>query len=270
MREKPLAEARLADHRIGTIRNLTERAHPMERIEVGKVDEAERSASRPVPEDARGGHLGFVAHEIRNPLSTALWTAELLARLSAVERGGARGEKLSAMCLRSIARVRQLVEDHLLSERLDAGGIPLRVEALGLEELVATILGRRPPDAPVTGVVEIDPALGVDADRGLLERAIESLVGVAGAGQTPVKVTAVAMDREVVVVVSGKDPDPSALADPVKGSPSDPTGKALAVPLARRIAVALGGALAAGEGGWRLTLPRAVAYTPRPSPAARP
>jgi K+-sensing histidine kinase KdpD len=243
----------------------------MERIEVGKVDEAERSASRPVPGDARGGHLGFVAHEIRNPLSTALWTAELLARLPAAERGGARGEKLSAMCLRSIARVRQLVEDHLMSERLDAGGIPLRVEALGLAELVTTVLGRRLPDAPAaSGAVEIDPALGVEADRGLLERAIESLVGVAGADQTPVKVTAVAMDREVVVVVSGKGPDPSALADPVKGSPSDPTGKALALPLVRRIAVALGGALAAGEGGWRLTLPRAVAYTPRPSPAARP
>jgi hypothetical protein len=174
------------------------------------------------------------------------------------------------MCLRSVARVRQLVEDHLLSERLDAGGLPQRVEALGLAELVGTVLGRRAPDAPPASAAEIDPALGVDADRALLERALESLVGVAGGDQTPVHVSAVATDGEVAVVVSGRAPDPSALADPVKGSPSDPTGKALAVPLARRIAVALGGALAAGEGGWRLTLPRAVSYTPRPSPAAPP
>ena len=73
-------------------------------------------------DDVRGDHLGFVAHEVRNPLSTALWSAELLARMTPEERGGARGEKLTAMCLRSLGRVRQLVEDHFLCERLDAGG----------------------------------------------------------------------------------------------------------------------------------------------------
>ena len=70
--------------------------------------------------------------------------------------------------------------------------------------------------------------------------------------------------------IAGRPADAAALEDPVKGSPSDPTGRALAVPLARRIAAALGGALAAAEGGWRLTLPRAQAYTPRPGPAALP
>src|SRR5512138_522027 len=84
----------------------------------------------------RGAFLGFVAHEVRNPLSTALWSAELLARLSAEERGGARGEKLVGMCLRSISRVRQLVEDHFLCERLDSGGIPVRAEGVGLREAV--------------------------------------------------------------------------------------------------------------------------------------
>src|SRR5512144_880418 len=84
-----------------------ERAHSMGRIDVHRM--ADRpDASRPSPEDGRGSHLGFVAHEIRNPLSTALWTAELLVRMPAEERGGARGDKLTAMCLRSIARVRQL------------------------------------------------------------------------------------------------------------------------------------------------------------------
>ena len=84
--------------------------------------------------EGRGGFLGFVAHEIRNPLSTALWSAELLTRMSASDRGGPRGEKLSAMALRSIARVRRLVEDHFLCERLDAGGIPLRAEPIRLRQ----------------------------------------------------------------------------------------------------------------------------------------
>lgn len=242
----------------------------MARIDVHDVNEGPDQEARPqAPDDARGGHLGFVAHEVRNPLSTALWTAELLARMPASERGGARGEKLSAMCLRSIARVRQLIEDHFLTERLDVGGIPLRVEALGVAELLAAILERRPADAKLVAA-EIDPALGVDADRTLLERALEALLAVAGAEGAEVRVAARAAGDEVIVDVAGRAADAAALADPVKGSPSDPTGRALALPLVRRIAVALGGTLTAEPSGWRLTLSRARAYTPRPSSAAPP
>jgi signal transduction histidine kinase len=240
----------------------------MARTEAQGMDEAPQ-APRAHGDEARAGHLGFVAHEIRNPLSTALWTAELLARMDPAERGGARGEKLSAICLRSVARVRQLVEDHFLSERLDIGGLPLRVEALGVAEALGAVVERRPEGSgPVK--VELDPALAVEADRTLLDRALEAIVAVAGAEGTPVTVTAHAGEGEVTIVIGGRPTDPAALADPIKGAPSDPTGRALALPLARRIAHALGGALAAGEGGWRLTLRRAAAYTPRPVPAARP
>jgi signal transduction histidine kinase len=216
---------------------------------------AEERSSRP-------GHLGFVAHEIRNPLSTALWTAEMLVRMTAADRGGARGEKLSAMCLRAVARVRQLVEDHLLCERLDAGDLPVRVEAVGAKEALDAVLEKRPAE---TASASADPALGVEVDRGLLERALESLVAVAGTEGTPVAVTASATDREVSFVVNGRPADEAALADPVKGSPTEHHGRALAVPLARRIAAAIGGTLAAKGGSWSLTVPRARAYTPRPA-----
>ena len=219
--------------------------------------------------EARGGHLGFVAHEIRNPHSTAHWTAELLVRMGAADPAGPPAEKLTAICLRSIARVRQLVEDHLLSERIDAGGLPLRIEPLGVAEVVGAVLERRATAASKVPV-DLDPALAVEADRLLLERAVEALVAVAGAEATPVTVRAEASEGEVALLVAGRPADPAALADPVKGAPGDPSGHALAVPLARRIAAALGGGLASTEEGWKLTLPRARAYTPRPSPAARP
>jgi K+-sensing histidine kinase KdpD len=213
-------------------------------------------------EGARSGRLGFVAHEIRNPLSTALWTAEMLARMDVAERGGARGAKLSAMCLRAVTRVRQLVEDHLLCERLDAGGLPLRIEAVGAREALDAVLEKRPAEQ---ASAEADPSLGVAVDRGLFERALESLVAVAGLGGTRVSVSALATDGEVSFLVKGRPAEDAALADPVKGAPSDPSGRAFAVPLARRLAAALGGGLAVQGGGWLLTVPRARAYTPRPA-----
>jgi signal transduction histidine kinase len=221
------------------------------------------------PEDERrAGHLGFVAHEIRNPLSTALWTAELLARMTPADRGGARGDKLSGMCLRSLARVRQLVEDHFLCERLDAGGLALRIERVDVAEALEAVIGKRGDAGPVN--VHAAAGLFVDADRGFLERALDGLVAVAGEERTPVEITLTAEGDEIGVAIAGRPADAAALADPAKGSPSDPAGRALALPVARRIIHALGGALVAAEGRWFLSLPRARAYTARPEPAARP
>jgi K+-sensing histidine kinase KdpD len=217
----------------------------------------------------RPGYLGFVAHEIRNPLSTALWTAELLVRMSPDDRGGARGDKLSAMCMRSLARVRQLVEDHFLCERLDVDGIPLRIESVGAREAIDAVVGRRQPgDGHVT--VEVAEGLGVDVDRALLERAIDALVAVAGRDGTPVQIVARGEGDVVVLAVTGQPADEAATRDPVKGSPSDPTGRALSLPVARRIAAALHGELAVAGGGYILSLPRGKTYTARADPAAQP
>jgi len=217
----------------------------------------------------RAGFLGFVAHEVRNPLSTALWSAELLSRLPAEERAGARGERLSSMCLRSVARVRQLVEDHFLCERLDAGGISLRPEPVPLREVLEAILARPADRGEVT--LDLDAGLAVAGDRTLVERALDALVAVASADRAAVHVSArEAPGGVIALVVAGQAPAPDALADPTKGSPSEARGRALALPLARRIASALGGALAATEGGYVLSLPRAEGYIARPTPAARP
>jgi signal transduction histidine kinase len=212
-----------------------------------------------IPAGARAGvdrssHLGFVAHEIRNPLSTALWTSELLGRLSPAERGGARGEKLAAICLRSVGRVRLLVEDHLLCERLDAGGYPVRSEAVPLSEVLAAIRGRWPERAG-TLTLPPDQGLAALADRVLLERALDGLLAVAGADDVPVRVEAEARDGRLELRVIGARPGP--LEDPGRGSPSDQRGRALALPMARRVARALGGSLAVAGEGYLLAIPAA-------------
>ncbi|HYG69493.1 MAG TPA: histidine kinase dimerization/phospho-acceptor domain-containing protein [Anaeromyxobacteraceae bacterium] len=202
----------------------------------------------------RGGYLGFVAHEVRNPLSTALWTAELLARMAPEDRGGPRGEKLTAMCLRSLSRVRQLVEDHFLCERLDAGGIPVRPESLAVAELVASAVAKKPVDpARVLTEVQDGPAT-ILVDRGLLERALEGVLAQAGRGEGPVRVESVQQGDRLELRVTGEPPLPNALADPKKGAPSDQKGRALALPAARRAMEALGGSLAVRDGSYVLTL----------------
>jgi K+-sensing histidine kinase KdpD len=240
----------------------------------GARDVADRTDNKPDerPDGAerRRAFLGFVAHEVRNPLSTALWSAELLARITPEERGGARGEKLSAMCLRSISRVRQLVEDHFLCERLDSGGIPLRAEGVGLREAAQAVVERRPTDV---GEVAVDVAASVAlrADRTLLERALDCLVATAGREGTAVRIASEPAGDVVAVVVSGKAAEPPTVEDPAKGSPSEPRGRALALPLVRRIAAALGGSFALSDGGrYVLTLPKSDRDALRPDPAAHP
>lgn len=216
----------------------------------------------------RAGFLGFIAHEVRNPLSTALWSAELLSRMASEDRAGPRGERLSAMCLRSISRVRQLIEDHYLCERLDAGGIPLRIEPIPLREVVDAALARPADRGEVA--VELDPAVAVSGDRILVERAIDALIAVASAERAAVRLQASEQRGTIALSVTGHPLGAGALDDPTKGSPSEPRGRALALPLVRRIAGALGGAVAATETGYVLSLPSAEGYIARPKPAAHP
>ncbi len=207
--------------------------------------------------EARAGKLGFVAHEVRNPLSTALWTAELLSRMSAADRGGARGEKMADMMLRALGRVRQLVEDHFLTERLDVGGIPNRPEPQPLRPALEAAAGRRAADL---GAVTVEAAeeLAVQVDKILLDRLLDLLVaGVAGEG-TATTATARRDGPAVRVRLSGRPVAPEVLLDPVKGSPSDMKGRALSLPLARRVAVALGGELRVVDGALEATLPAAM------------
>ena len=52
------------------------------------------------PSGKRARYLGFVAHEIKNPLATALWSCDLLKRMEGAERSGERAEKMLDVSLR--------------------------------------------------------------------------------------------------------------------------------------------------------------------------
>jgi K+-sensing histidine kinase KdpD len=208
----------------------------------------------PPPED-RGGLLGFVAHEIRNPLSTALWSAELLARLAPEERSGPRGDKLAGMCLRSLQRLRLLVEDHFLADRLVAGGMQVRAEAVPLLEVVQTIAQKQ--GLPSVSFDFAHDDVVAWADRGLLERALDGVLAAAGRNKAPVLVTGRRESDRVVLRIGGEPPAEGALSTPRKGTPSDPSGRALALYMAVQVANALEGSITTSGADYIVSVPAA-------------
>src|SRR5213080_1303134 len=92
------------------------------------------------PPGKRGKYLGFVAHEIKNPLATALWSCDLLKRMDAADRGGERAEKMIDVSLRALRRMRRLIEDFFTIERLLEHGYDLKQEKIALKDLVEPAL----------------------------------------------------------------------------------------------------------------------------------
>lgn len=210
--------------------------------------------------EARSGFLGFVAHEMRNPLSTALWSAELLTRLAPEERAGARGEKLTGMSLRALQRLRLLIEDHFLAERLEVDGIPFKVDDVPLREALDAVAAKAVP-GELTAVIE--DGVAVRVDRGLLERALDGLLASAARGKAAVRVEVTRTGDRVHVRVRGAPPPLDAFALPQKGTPSDPTGRALALHMVAGVARAMGASLSATSEDYLLDLPVAPSAPPQ-------
>ena len=218
------------------------------------------------PTEARAGYLGFVAHEFRNPVATALWCAELLGRISPEERAGARGAKLVALALRSVRRISSLVEDHLLAERLRAEGIPLKIEAVALREAAAEAGERAAPPGGLS--LAVADGTMVQADRALLGMLLEALVGAAGREGAAVRVEALARDGALRLAVRGAPQQPDALDLPRKGTVSAGSPRPLGLVMAAAAAAALGLHLRAEGDLLELAWPAAAARespgTPHP------
>src|ERR1700704_778179 len=88
------------------------------------------------PPGKRGKYLGFVAHELKNPLATALWSCDLLKRMEGADRAGERAEKMIDVSLRALRRMRRLVDDYFTIERLEEDSFDLKRERVAVSELV--------------------------------------------------------------------------------------------------------------------------------------
>jgi signal transduction histidine kinase len=193
-------------------------------------------------------HLGFIAHELRNPLSPAL-TA--LSRLRSRELAG--GGRTVELLERSLRRVAEMIDNTLSHTSLTLGVVP-KAETITLADLLNDIELDVDADAQARGVDLAISASGcatVSADPRLLRSAVFNLVHNAlkfsRAGSTVV-VTARADTKGATIEVAdacgglppGKTED---LFTPLVQRGEDRSGFGLGLAIARQAVEAQGGAI---------------------------
>lgn len=214
-----------------------------------------------MPPRARGKYLGFVAHEIKNPLATALWSCDLLKRMDPADRAGARAEKMVEVSLRALRRMRRLVDDFFTIERLLEHGYELKRENVGLKDLVVPAMQSLAEKEGVSTdgwVLELDEASTV-GDAEMLRRAVRLLLEhMARASPEPRLSISGRADGEspALHIRAETAPRPLVPPDPEERPTGDPTGAVLGFALATQILVSQGGRVEERDGGLWLVFPR--------------
>src|ERR1700730_15340121 len=211
----------------------------------------------------RGKSLGFVAHEIKNPLATALWSVDLLKRMEGEGRVGPRADKIIDASLRALRRMRRLVEDYFTIERLRQQALELREEGVTAQapgEGAATHLAEKEGLPRERFAANVSDQLFVRGDAELLRRALRAVLETMARAAPEARISVVghAGGGEVRLVVRGEGlPRPLMPAPPEERASSDPVGAVLGFSLCESVLAAHGGGIEETEEGLLLRLPRA-------------
>lgn len=118
-------------------------------------------------------HFSFVAHELRNPLTSARAAYERLARDGSIPR-----TRAAEVIGRGLTRVGELIDHALAAARL-GGRTPLRIERVVLQEVIADAISESATDAESRGIkliTEIQSGVELEADRRLLRSVVTNLL----------------------------------------------------------------------------------------------
>jgi signal transduction histidine kinase len=210
----------------------------------------------------RGRYLGFVAHEIKNPLATALWSCDLLKRMEGADRTGERATKMVDVSVRALRRMRRLIDDYFTIERLLEQGYELKDEKLPLRDLVDSTmrtLAEKDGIAVDGWVVEVGQG-DVTGDADMLKRAIRYALEHMARPSSKARLTIAsrpAAAQQELHIRAEEPPVPLIPGDPEDRPSGDPTGAVLGFELAARILEAHGGRIEERDGGLSLFLPNA-------------
>jgi len=212
----------------------------------------------------RARYLGFVAHELKNPLATALWSCDLLKRMEGEVRSGPKGEKMVDVSLRALRRMRRLVDDYFTIERLLEQGYELRKETVVVRDLLAESVSMlADKDGLATAGIQLDipPQAQLVGDSDMLKRAMRAVLEHMCRPAPEPKVSVVAHPREqggCNLLFRSEAPPTPLLPPPPEDRPSgDPAGAVLGFALAATILEAHGGSIIESEGGLLVSLPAA-------------
>jgi K+-sensing histidine kinase KdpD len=204
----------------------------------------------------RGKYLGFVAHEIKNPLATALWSCDLLKRMDTTDRAGERADKMIDVSLRALRRMRRLIDDFFTIERLLEHGYELRRDRLPLRALAdAALQTLAEKDGMSVEGWSLDfDASEVTGDGEMLKRAVRAVIEHLARSAAEPKLSLTGRESSLFVRPSA----PAApLVPPVpeERPAGDPTGSVLGYALAEHILAAHGGRIEERDGGLLVTFP---------------
>ncbi len=209
----------------------------------------------------RARYLGFVAHELKNPLATALWSCDLLKRMEGEARSGPKGEKMIDVSLRALRRMRRLVDDYFTIERLEEG-YELRHESLGAKALLVdsiAMLGEKEGIATAGILLDVPDQALLSGDADMLKRAMRALLEHLARPTLEPKLTVVAHPNEqggCSLFFRSETPPAPLLPPPPEDRPSgDPAGAVLGFALACAIVDAHQGTIVERDGGLLVALP---------------
>jgi PAS domain S-box-containing protein len=159
------------------IRDVTERQELQDELERALHEEQKTAARLKELDGLKNTFLDAVSHDLRGPLAALRATTTVLERdvdqpLLTVEQRRSYLRRMTS----TVAKMRRLIDDLLDIERLNAGEVPLRLQATDLADLLRQLVEEQRPALGSRQVeLELRPVTA-EVDPVMVERIVENLL----------------------------------------------------------------------------------------------